>query len=543
MISTPLASCPSCGTAVASDASACPKCNGDLREDGVSAAVAAVAAAEAADELEPGTRLGSYRIIELLGEGGMGRVYAAEHVKLGRRVALKMLRSSLALNPVAVARFFAEARAVNRISHDHIVEITDFFENPGGKNYYIMELLRGEDLGRVLLRSRALPVGRAADIARQVASVLAAVHAAGIVHRDLKPDNIFLIERAGNPDFVKLLDFGVAKLTDTHDGVKFKTTAHGAIIGTPEYMSPEQAGGQPVDHRTDVYALGVILYEMLAGHPPFKAKSFGEMVVQHMTVNPKRLGSAPGLVEPVPAALEELVHELLAKEPDERPATMAEVEDRLVGITDYLGDSIRPRTVASMPILRQMQSGKFLATRPRSEQPEPAAITGREPTMESGPARAAIGSQNEATAQPDLPARAPTPSGSLSSLVAQPKSKVKLLLVIGATVITTALVTRHVVAPKVADDLPTRTAPSAPEPVAAPTAAPTPAPAPSPAPVQVVTPAPAPVPAKPAAPAPARIPSRSASTTPKHAPARPATKPPQHRADHLDRSTTLDVFK
>src|SRR5262249_26251690 len=149
----------------------------------------------------------------VLGEGGMGRVYVGEHIKLGRRVAVKMLRAEYATNPAAVSRFFAEARAVNRISHENIVEITDFLEKPGGDNCYIMELLRGEDLGRRLLENRFQPLAIVVDIGAQIASALAAVHAAGIIHRDLKPDNIFLTERRGRPNFVKLLDFGVAKLS------------------------------------------------------------------------------------------------------------------------------------------------------------------------------------------------------------------------------------------------------------------------------------------------------------------------------------------
>ncbi|MDB4958628.1 MAG: serine/threonine protein kinase, partial [Myxococcales bacterium] len=169
---------------------------------------------DASEPLPAGTLIGSYRILDLLGEGGMGRIYVAEHVKLGRRVAIKMLRAELVSNSVAVARFFAEARAVNRISHENIVEITDFLEQPGGDNCIVMELLKGEDLSQRLLRKQTMPLSRVLDIAAQTASALAAVHQAGIIHRDLKPDNIFLIERGGSSDVVKLLDFGVAKLSD-----------------------------------------------------------------------------------------------------------------------------------------------------------------------------------------------------------------------------------------------------------------------------------------------------------------------------------------
>jgi serine/threonine-protein kinase len=210
--------------------------------------------------------LGSYRLLEQIGQGGMGNVFVAEHVKLGRRVALKMLRSEFTHNPEAVRRFFAEARAVNRISHDNIIEVSDFIESERGRSFYIMELLSGCDLRAVKERDGALPIGRALGIAIQVCRGLGAAHDAGIVHRDLKPDNIFLTERGGRRDFVKLLDFGVAKLLDDgpDGGMRFRTSA-GVVVGTPEYMSPEQASGDPADHRSDIYAVGVILFEMVTG--------------------------------------------------------------------------------------------------------------------------------------------------------------------------------------------------------------------------------------------------------------------------------------
>ncbi len=274
----------------------------------------------------------------------MGRVYAGEHVKLGRKVAVKMLRPEFASNPVAVSRFFSEARAVNRISHENIVEITDFLEKPGGENCYIMELLRGEDLGKRLQRDTFVPLYAAIEVAAQIASGLAAVHAADIVHRDLKPDNIFLIERGGRPHFVKLLDFGVAKLTDPGGkGVPLHTTGAGQIIGTPEYMSPEQAAGQVVDHRTDIYALGVILYEMITGALPFRASNFGELVIKHMTVPPKRPSTHLGLPHAIPAELDTLMMDLLAKDAGDRPHSMTDVEERLSDLLDHIDVPALPR--------------------------------------------------------------------------------------------------------------------------------------------------------------------------------------------------------
>ena len=285
---------------------------------------------------EPGTVLGSYRLIEVIGEGGMGVVYLAEHTKLGRRVALKVLRSEYSENPQAVHRFFAEARAVNKINHSNIVEITDFVENPGSDNYYIMELLRGSTLASVIDNEGIPTLERSVGIMLQVASALGAVHAAGIVHRDLKPDNVFLTERNGQKDFVKLLDFGVAKLGgDT--AISVHSTAAGAILGTPEYMSPEQASGKVVDARTDLYAFGVMLYELVTGRLPLTGSSFGELVVKHLTVFPMPPGAIEGLPHKIPMELEDVILACLAKEPGDRPESIEVVAERLAEIADLEG--------------------------------------------------------------------------------------------------------------------------------------------------------------------------------------------------------------
>jgi serine/threonine-protein kinase len=282
----------------------------------------------AASLIDPGTILGSYRITQPLGQGAMGVVYLAEHVKLGRRVALKVLRSELADDSTLVSRFFGEAKAVNQIAHENIVEVTDFVEDGEGHAYYIMELLRGQTLGEVLATEGALWPRRAVGIAVQICNAMAAVHDAGIVHRDLKPENIFLVERAGRADFVKILDFGVAKLAEAEAGA-VKKTASGTMLGTPQYMSPEQAAGRDVDRRTDIYSLGVILYELLTGRCPFEAKTIGEVIVKHMSLAPPPPSRLMQLPRPLPGPVVSVVMRCLEKPPAKRPQSMGELEAAL----------------------------------------------------------------------------------------------------------------------------------------------------------------------------------------------------------------------
>ena len=270
----------------------------------------------------PGTLVGPYRLVTILGSGGMGHVWHAEHVKLGRQVALKMLRRRHAIDSTAVARFFAEARAVNSIRHENIIEVTDFLELPEG-SCYVMELLEGQSLAAAM-RSEPFPLSRIVDLGVQVAAGMAAVHEASIVHRDLKPDNIFLVPRAGK-EFIKLLDFGVAKLAPKDRALE---TRAGALLGTPEYMAPEQLVGKAVDHRADVYALGVILYELAVGRRPFMGETFGALVLQHSVIEP------PPLPASTDARLAALVLRCLAKDPAGRPASMSAIAAELAVLTD-----------------------------------------------------------------------------------------------------------------------------------------------------------------------------------------------------------------
>jgi len=291
-----------------------------------------------------GAIFGSYRLIRQIGAGGMGRVFIAEHIRLGRQVALKILRTEYSGNLEAVQRFFAEARAVNRINHENIIEISDFIENTQGPSFYVMELLKGVDLRTLQQREGMVPLPRALGIAIQMCRGLGAAHDAGIVHRDLKPDNIFLVEREGRKDLVKLLDFGVAKLmySDPDESSPAYTTSAGIAVGTPEYMSPEQALGQPVNHLADVYATGVIMFEMISGQRPFHANSAREVMVKHMTATPVRVSRIRTYPYAIPPALDQLILHCLKKEPQDRPLSIKEVEQRLQKISLRLVDVPSP---------------------------------------------------------------------------------------------------------------------------------------------------------------------------------------------------------
>jgi tRNA A-37 threonylcarbamoyl transferase component Bud32 len=279
-----------------------------------------------------GQSFGNYRVTGLIGEGGMGVVYAAEHPGIGRRAAVKILRHGLTENAEITRRFFNEARAANAIRHPSIVEVFDSGTLPSGVSYIVMEFLEGESLAGRLKRVERLSADEARGLAAQTASALAAAHDAGIVHRDLKPDNLFLVPDPRNPEaeLVKVLDFGIAKLATDGAGSSVRTRT-GAIMGTPAYMSPEQCRGtKEVDHRTDIYALGVILYEMVCGRPPFVSEGFGEMVHLHISQPPPPPRT---LIPGLPVDLETIIISCLAKSPDERTQTMRDLYRALVGKT------------------------------------------------------------------------------------------------------------------------------------------------------------------------------------------------------------------
>jgi serine/threonine-protein kinase len=271
-----------------------------------------------------GELFGNYRAISLLGEGGMGAVYLAEHPGIGRRVAVKVLHKNYIRDENLLTRFLNEARAANAIRHPNIIEILDSGTIADGTPFLVMELLEGESLGNRIRRVGALPLQTAVEFCYQTASALGAAHKKGIVHRDLKPDNLYVIPDPHDPERerIKVLDFGIAKLQmSANDSVKTRT---GTLMGTPIYMSPEQCRGtKTVDHRSDIYSLGIIFFEMLCGQPPFVSEGFGELVNMHLNVAPPAPSSQNPNVTPT---LDAIVLKMLAKNPEERFADMGELQ-------------------------------------------------------------------------------------------------------------------------------------------------------------------------------------------------------------------------
>jgi serine/threonine-protein kinase len=287
----------------------------------------------------PASVVGQYRITGVLGRGGMGVVYAAEHTLLGRPAAVKLLLPELSRKQEIVQRFFNEARAATAIRHPGIVEVYDFgWTAEDGSAYIVMELLQGETL-RARRERGAMAWGAALAVTRQIAGALGAAHAKGIVHRDLKPDNVFLVLDPEVPggERIKLLDFGIAKLAGSAAGQNMTRT--GAVIGTPTYMAPEQCRGVAVDSRADLYSLGCILFELCSGRPPFVGEGEGDVLAAHIHMPPPALGT---IARGVPGEVEALVGRLLVKPPLERVQTAEEVIRQIDAVSASMSG---PRTV------------------------------------------------------------------------------------------------------------------------------------------------------------------------------------------------------
>jgi serine/threonine-protein kinase len=304
--------CPHCGEAHPRDAKACPMTGRPMPGAFV-----------------PGQVLeGKYRIVQHIADGGMGAVYEAEHLTLGKRVAIKTLHPDLSKNEDLVLRLQKEAVAASAIGHEHIVEIHDLGRTADKAVFIVMELLKGQNLAeRLKAEGGLLLVGRAAHIVKQVVAALSSAHKNGIIHRDLKPENIYLIQRRQDPDFVKVLDFGTAKLMADSPDAKLEST--GFVLGTPYYMAPEQARGGAVDHRVDIYACGALLYHMVTGRVPFEAPNFNALMFE---IASGRYAPPRAIVPDIPAAFEQIIQWAMALDPAQRFQT---AEQFLQAITPY----------------------------------------------------------------------------------------------------------------------------------------------------------------------------------------------------------------
>ena len=275
-------------------------------------------------DLPPGYVVGEYRVGQVLGRGGMGVVYAGVQPVIEKRVAIKVLNSELSSDPALVRRFLDEARAVNRIRHPNIIDIFSFGQLADSRQYFVMEYIEGHTLAE-RLQAGDLPHAELPPLLGQICDALDAAHGENIVHRDLKPENVWVVEpRRGRP-FVKLLDFGIAKLLATGEQ---STTQAGMLMGTPQYMSPEQCHGRGIDHRTDIYALGVILYQIYTGTMPFRGETFAEILTQQLTELPE----APSHHASMPTALDKLILRCLAKDANERPQSARELGEELARV-------------------------------------------------------------------------------------------------------------------------------------------------------------------------------------------------------------------
>jgi serine/threonine protein kinase len=292
-----------------------------------------------------GTTVGNYEVIRLLGEGAMGQVYLGEHPQIGRKVAIKVLIGSLSANSEMADRFLSEAKAVNKISHPNIIEVYDFGKLPDGRLYLTMEYLEGMELTEFMTQQAKMSLELAAVLLKQITSALDAAHSVGIIHRDLKPDNIFIVSKPDQPQHVKILDFGVAKLLEPDFGAKHKT-ATGLIMGTPTYMCPEQAAGQVNDicAQSDIYALAIIVYQMLSERLPIEADIVPKVLVKHIAEPPTPIFE---FLPDFPAFVWQVIEKALAKPINDRQETAGQFYTEFIEAINSVPEKMRGASFVS----------------------------------------------------------------------------------------------------------------------------------------------------------------------------------------------------
>ncbi|HYO72231.1 MAG TPA: serine/threonine-protein kinase, partial [Archangium sp.] len=374
--------CETCGLSVPADSDICPRDGtvlldastspfpgdpGGARRTAPGRTVNVMDDSSAQDALT-GLKLGEYELRQRIGVGGMGLVYEGIQPLIGKRVAVKVLRPELAAAEEQVARLLAEARAVNAIRHRGIVDIFGFGQVPDGRQYIIMEYLEGVALDAYLTEKGRLAVSEVLDILDEVLSALGAAHGAGVVHRDLKPSNVFLVKQPDGSRYVKLLDFGLAKM-----GLPTGRTAQtrtDMVVGTPEYMAPEQARGQAVVPMTDRYALGVVAFEMVTGRLPFTGTSPVDLLMKHVDARPPRPSE---FVPELPAALDAFVLQMLTKDPEARPGSAEQLRRQLQRLRDTLTQQAQAQARPIAPEPARRATPEALAPAEPSR-PEPGPV-------------------------------------------------------------------------------------------------------------------------------------------------------------------------
>jgi len=457
---------------------------------------------ESSDPLVGAVVAGRYRVIKLLGEGGMGAVYLAEHFAIEKKVALKVLHPEYATKGDIVTRFQQEAISASRIKHPNVLEVFDFGQLDSGSFFLAMEFLEGNDLADEIQKNRVLAPDVGLRYALQICRALAAAHAKGVVHRDMKPENVFLQRTADGEDIVKIVDFGIAQLRTNEEAAagakQRRLTRTGMIFGTPEYMSPEQAAGRHADLRADIYAVGIILYEMFTGAVPFTGETFLAVLARHLNDVPPAMSAVyPELG--ISPEFQAVILRALEKSPDARFQSMTELSQALGTTPEARGVFSTRAAIASSPTqfheYQDVSTGAFTAPQFRDHGPvsrAPTAPQGLSAPALSAPALSGVGSTPDLAGgrRDDVTTRADTQAATATTVAPTSSRSAMLFVVIGLSVVgggaaIYGLKSGAAPAPAAtAEPAPPAPAPS----LAAASPAPTPVPAPAPAPTASIAP-------------------------------------------------------